>query len=297
MNRKLIDELSFKLAECAQKSILYEAILTPKPGLVDAVDSGAHKDMDIYTFIDSSTSLFKGFYSYAKSGLTCTQDEKELFKIIRDIGIIVEKDMFKATDNVNTHKGINFSLGIVVAATGYYLRYLDKEQIDHFKPEDTLHILNIVERMTEGLVKNDFRDLDKKEKLTNGERIYLEKGFSGIRGEVERGFPTVVNISLPRLRFLSNNNIKKDRLLLDVLFHIMSVSIDSNVINRGGFNTLEFVNEEALKFIEEGIIYQENYQEKIEVLNNVFIEKNISPGGAADLLAITIFFALLESIL
>lgn len=297
MNRKLVDELSFKLAEYAQKSILYEAILTPKPGLVDAVDSGAHKDMDIYTFIDSSTSLFKGFYSYAKLGLTCKQDEKELFVKIRNIGIIAEKDMFKATDNVNTHKGINFSLGIVIAATGYYLKDMYKEQVNNFKPDDTLQILKIVKRMTEGLVKNDFRDLDQKEKLTNGEKIYLEKGFSGIRGEVEGGFPTVFNTSLPRLRFLSNNDIKKDRLLLDVLFHIMSVSIDSNVINRGGFETLEFVNEEALKFIEDGIIYQDNYQEKIEELNNVFIEKNISPGGAADLLAITIFFAFLESIL
>jgi len=297
MNRKLIDELSFKLAEYAQKSILYEAILTPKPGLVDAVDSGAHKDMNIYTFIDSSTSLFKGFYLYAKSGLTCKLDEKELFKEIRAIGNIVEKDMFKATDNVNTHKGINFSLGIVVAATSYYLKDADKVQINNLKPDDTLHILKIVERMTEGLVKNDFRDLDKKEKLTNGEKIYLEKGFSGIRGEVEEGFPTVFSISLPRLRFLSDNNIKKDRMLLDVLFHIMSVSVDSNVINRGGFKALEFVNEETLKFIEYGIIYQDNYQEKIKELNNVFIEKNISPGGAADLLAITIFFALLESIL
>jgi triphosphoribosyl-dephospho-CoA synthase len=77
----------------------------------------------------------------------------------------------------------------------------------------------------------------------------------------------------------------------------MSVSIDSNVINRGGFEALEFVTEQAQKLIQDGIIYQENYQEKIEELNTVFIEKNISPGGAADLLSVTIFFALLESIL
>jgi triphosphoribosyl-dephospho-CoA synthase len=151
--------------------------------------------------------------------------------------------------------------------------------------------------MTEGLVKNDFRDLDKKEKLTNGERIYLEKGFSGIRGEVESGFPTVLNIALPRLRFLSKSSVSKDKILLDVLFHIMSVSIDSNVVNRGGFEALEFVNEQAQKLIKDGIIYQENYQEIIEELNTVFIEKNLSPGGAADLLSVTIFFALLESIL
>jgi triphosphoribosyl-dephospho-CoA synthase len=297
MNRELTEVLSFQIAEYAQKSILYEAILTPKPGLVDAADSGAHKDMNIYTFIDSSVSLFKGFYCYAQAGLTWERDEKALFKEIRGIGTIAEKDMFKATDHINTHKGINFSLGIVIAATGYYLKTMGKEQLNNLEPEDTLHILKIVEKMTEGLVKNDFRNLDKKAKLTNGERIYLEKGLSGIRGEVEGGFPTVLNIALPRLRFLSKGSISKEKILIDVLFHIMSVSIDSNVINRGGFEALEFVTEQAQKLIQDGIIYQENYQEKIVELNAVFIEKNISPGGAADLLSVTIFFALLESIL
>lgn len=297
MNRKLIDELSFRLAEYAQKSILYEAVLTPKPGLVDAIDSGAHKDMNIYTFIDSSANLFKGFYLYAKAGLTCKHDEKELFKRIRNIGIIVEKYMFKATNNINTHKGINFSLGIVIAAAGYYLKDMDKEHIDNFKADDTLQILKIVEMMAEGLVENDFKDLHKKTKLTNGERIFLEKGFSGIRGEVESGFPTVYNVSLQRIRFLSNNNMSKDRILSDVLFHIMSVSMDSNVVNRGGFEALEFVQKQSRKFIDDKIIYQENYKEKIQELNSVFIDKNISPGGAADLLSVTIFFALLESVL
>lgn len=297
MNRKQVDELSHKLAEYAQRSILYEATLTPKPGLVDAIDSGAHKDMNIYTFIDSSVNLYKGFYLYAKAGLICKQGEKELFKEIRNIGVIVEKDMFNATHNINTHKGINFSLGIVVAAAGYYVQKMDKKQINDFNEYDILQILKIVGIMAEGLVENDFKDLHKKAKLTNGERLYLEKGFSGIRGEVESGFPTIYNVSLPRIRFLLNNNISKDRLLLDVLFHIMSVSMDSNVVNRGGFEALDFVQKQAQKFINEKIIYQENYEEKIQELNSVFVQKNISPGGAADLLSVTIFFALLESVI
>lgn len=297
MNKKLIDTFSFKLAEYAQKSILYEAILTPKPGLVDAVDSGAHKDMNIYTFIDSSVNLFQGFYLYSKAGLSCKLDEKELFKTIRKIGILVEKEMFKATNNINTHKGINFSLGILVAATGYYFKDKSINKFTDFKKDDTISILEIVKNMTEGLVKNDLRNLDKKENLTNGEKIFLEKGFSGIRGEVENGFPTVFNIALPRMRLLSKNNISHDRILLDVLFHIMSASIDSNVINRGGFQALEFVNEQSQLFINDGSVYQENYKNKIENLNSIFIDKNISPGGAADLLSVTIFFALLESIL
>ena len=34
-------------------------------------------------------------------------------------------------------------------------------------------------------------DLDKKKELTNGERMYLQYGITGIRGEAEKGYPVV----------------------------------------------------------------------------------------------------------
>ncbi len=294
---KNIDNLSFRLAEYAQRSILYEAVLTPKPGLVDAVNTGAHNDMDIFTFIDSSSNLFKGFYLYAKAGLECKGSEKELFSSIRKIGIDVEKEMFSATKNINTHKGINFSMGIVLAAAGYYLRDKDIDEHVILSYSDTTEILNTVRIMTEGLVKRDFENIRKKEKLTHGEKLYVEKGFSGIRGEAESGFPTVEKTSLPRLRELSHRNMSMEQKLLDVLFHLMSISDDSNIVNRGGLEALEFVKAISHEFLEIGIIYEDGFREKIHEMNNLFVEKNISPGGAADLLSITIFFGLLESVL
>jgi triphosphoribosyl-dephospho-CoA synthase len=293
---KNVENLSFRFAEYAQRSILYEAVLTPKPGLVDAVDTGSHNDMDIFTFIDSSSNLFKGFYLYAKAGFLCEGSEKELFSSIRKIGIEVEKEMFKATKNINTHKGINFSMGIVLAAAGYYLRnkHIDEDVI--LSSLDTSEILNTVRIMTDGLVKRDFENIRKKEKLTYGERLYLEKGFSGIRGEAERGFPIVEQISLPRLRELKYRNMNREQKLLDVLFHIMSVSDDSNIVNRGGLEALEFVKTASREFLESGIINEDGYSEKILEMNKLFVEKNISPGGSADLLSITIFFGMLESV-
>lgn len=290
------DNLSFKLAEYAQRSILYEAVLTPKPGLVDAVDKGSHRDMDIFTFIDSSSNLFRGFYLYAKAGLSCEGSEKELFSSIRKIGIEVEKEMFKATKKINTHKGINFSMGIVLAAAGYYLRDKDFDEDVTLAPSDTAGILKIVRIMTEGLVKSDFENIGKKEKLTHGERLYVEKGFSGIRGEAEMGFPTVEHTSLPRLRELKHEKISREQKLLDVLFHLMSVSDDSNIVNRGGLEALEYVKSISRGALEERIIHEEGFREKILEMNNLFIEKNISPGGSADLLSITIFLGLLESV-
>lgn len=293
---KNIDKISFKFAEYAQRAILYEAVLTPKPGLVDAVNTGSHHDMDIFTFIDSSSNLFKGFYLYAKAGLECTGSEKELFSAIRKIGIQVEKDMFKATKNINTHKGINFSMGIVLAAAGYYLRDKDIDENIILAPSDTDKILNTVRVMTEGLVKSDFENIKKKEKLTHGERLYVEKGFSGIRGEAERGFPTVEKTSLPRLREIGHSDMSMEQKLLDVLFHLMSISDDSNIINRGGLEGLEFVKSVSKEFLMTGIIFEDGFREKIQEMNNLFVEKNISPGGSADLLSITIFFGMLESV-
>lgn len=299
MNTITIDKLSLKFAEYAQKSILYEAVLTPKPGLVDAVDPGSHKDMNVFTFLDSSTSLFKSFYDYAKEGFVCEQDEQGLFNEIRKIGINAENSMFEATKNINTHKGINFSLGIILAATGYYFKNtnFDVDVINKFNEQNSMQIINVVKNMTKDLVKNDFKNLHKKEHLTNGEKLYLKTGFSGIRGEVENGFPTIFEIALPRLRHVSNMNISMDRKLLDVLFHIMQNTSDSNVVNRGGLEALNFVKQESSKFVENNNIFKENYKEKIEEMNKLFIKKNISPGGSADLLSVTIYFAMLESLL
>jgi len=260
------------------------------------VNTGSHHDMDIFTFIDSSSNLFKGFYLYAKAGLECTGSEKVLFSAIRKIGIQVEKDMFKATKNINTHKGINFSMGIVLAAAGYYLRDKDIDENTILAPSDTDEILNTVRVMTEGLVKSDFENIKKKEKLTHGERLYVEKGFSGIRGEAERGFPTVEKTSLPRLREIGHSDMSMEQKLLDVLFHLMSISDDSNIINRGGLEGLEFVKSVSKEFLMTGIIFEDGFREKIQEMNNLFVEKNISPGGSADLLSITIFFGMLESV-
>ncbi len=294
-----IIKLCIELAEIAQRSILYEAVLTPKPGLVDSVDQGSHKDMNVFTFLDSSASMFHSFYNYAFAGLTCEHDEKWLFSYIRGVGKQAEQLMFKATKNINTHKGINFSLGLILAATGYYFQKSRIKDLRFFSAMDSLNIANLAKSMTAGLVENDFKHIHAKEKenLTNGEKLYLKTGFAGIRGEAEAGFPAVFDLALPRLRHTSKLNISLERKLLDVLFHIMMNTSDSNVINRGGEEALSFVKSEASKFVENDAIFKDNYKEKIEALNEIFKIRNISPGGSADLLSLTVYFALLESLI
>jgi len=52
-----MNELLVEIAGQAEKALLYEVALTPKPGLVDRNNSGAHSDMDFFTFLDSIVSL------------------------------------------------------------------------------------------------------------------------------------------------------------------------------------------------------------------------------------------------
>ncbi|API90211.1 triphosphoribosyl-dephospho-CoA synthase CitG [Marinilactibacillus sp. 15R] len=289
-----------KLGRYAQQAVLYEAVLEPKPGLVDSIDNGSHKDMDIFTFIDSASSLYSGFVEFAMNGFNHTGDARSLFTKIRKTGIEIEKNMFKVTNGINTHKGIIFSMGIVISAVAFSLKNYQKttvKELPVLKPTEVEIVFSTIQKMTEGLVSKDFSALETKEILTNGEKLYIEFGFLGIRGEAEAGFPTVKNV-LPKLRkgsFRKPAHSTKD-IYLDILFILMSDVQDSTVVSRGGIEALEYVKQTARIFLENGGMQQHNAIEKIININERFRERWISPGGSADLLAITILFIKLENI-
>lgn len=287
-----------QLAIYAQQAVLYEAVLFPKPGLVDSVNSGSHNDMDIYTFMDSGSSLYKGFYEFALQGLSWEGSPKKLFEKIRPIGTDLEKQMLKETKNINTHKGIIFSMGIFLAATGLILqRDLNNlDELPTFLQKNTDEIFNIIKGMTKGLVAKDFKNVHKKSVLTHGEKLYIKYGFTGIRGEAQAGYPIIQNQIMLRMRSQSRKENLKFR-LLEILFLLMSTIEDSNVVHRGGLEALGLVKKEATTFIANNTLAQSNAIEEIEKMNDLFVEKHISPGGSADLLIISIFLGKLEKIL
>ncbi len=57
-----------KLAQQAQLALLYEVTCLNKPGLVDPVDAGAHQDMDVFTFLESSVVLTPYFETFVQAG-------------------------------------------------------------------------------------------------------------------------------------------------------------------------------------------------------------------------------------
>ncbi len=57
------------ISQLALKALLYEVSLSPKPGLVDRFDNGAHDDMSFMTFIDSMIALSPFFRLISKQVL------------------------------------------------------------------------------------------------------------------------------------------------------------------------------------------------------------------------------------
>lgn len=280
-------------ASLAQRSILYEVSTTPKPGLVDRENSGSHKDMDFFTFMASSSALYRGLYECAECGFEFSEsDNINLIDKLRIPGIQCEKEMFKATDGVNTHKGIIFSLGILCAAAGKSYREFGAE---NYNAET---ICEKVKEIAIDITARDFKEIKQKKLLTHGEMLYKKYGFKGIRGEVESGFATVRKSAVPILRYwYSNKTLSMNDIFLQVLINLMAESEDTNVIIRGGVESLIYTKTVSKEFLQSGGMKQPYAKEKLEQMNRNFVEKNISPGGAADLLAVSIFFGLMEGII
>lgn len=284
-----------QIIACAEKALLYEVATTPKPGLVDRRDNGAHEDMDFFTFLDSIRALSPFFDNYFYAGYFHNDTLPELFGRIRKIGKKAETSMLAATNSINTHKGANFSFAIVLAATGFYSRQnMPCSQSPAFiTKDDTSRILEIAAEMCQGLVTKDFAGLEAKVELSYGEKLFLEHGLTGIRGEAEAGYPALDRIVLPYFR--ENRQQNQEQLCLNGLVLLMSAVEDGNIIHRGGIEAWQQVKAETCLMTQRRLS-EEPLRAWLTEYNRELIKRRLSPGGAADLLALAIFFALLEGI-
>lgn len=269
------------------EAMLLEANCAPAPGLVDRFNSGAHNDMDIYTFIKSSVALSPYMHNFVYTGYMHKGALDTLLAFIRPLGIEAEAAMFKATKGVNTQKGLIFLMGILCAAAGYVYR---KYNII----KSTL-VFDAVKIMCQGLVAKELGNLPHDRKLTSGERLYHQYGIRGIRGELEDGLPIIQDIALPAYKKAISLGATDDALLIYTLLSIMTATEDTTIINRHDQDTLIMVQKSAKKLLSNDDILQLDGFDAVKDLDRQFIEQWISPGGSADLLAATHFLYVLEN--
>lgn len=256
------DFLARKISARSVRALLLEAALFPKPGLVTPFDNGSHKDMNFELLVKSAFALEEGFFNCARAGLVWERAVSDVLSSLREIGMEAEKKMYGATNGVNTHKGALFLHGLLCASLG--ILNAKTSEITAAQTAKTAG------EIVAGIV---------------GREANKKRGGSGARGEAESGF----RLTLRALESLTEKfKTKKTReALIETLLWIISENTDTNIIARGGAAGLKLAQNAAKKILSpEG----GNKMNAIRTMEKNFAEKNLSPGGSADILSATLFF-------
>lgn len=252
-----------QIAAKARQALEREVLLTPKPGLVDAANNGAHTDMSKDTFLRSAAALEPWLLRMAERGKASLEESPaQLLATLRPMGLRAEEDMYAATEGVNTHKGALFSLGLLCAACGR----LEAQN----RPLTAENLCDLAAQMTAGITAREMGATD-----THGLKAHAAYGAKGVRGEAESGFSSVRELALPYLKQENGSYLA----LLNLMAHVR----DTNVLHRAGEVGLQWLQSRANVLLDDFSI------PALEQLDRECIERNISPGGCADLLAIAFF--------
>ena len=272
--------ISKKLIEIINRSLLYEVSLSPKPGLVDFNSVGSHTDMNYFSFINSTSALSPYWNDVISAGWDFDSNLDKALSQIRNIGLRAEQAMFISTNGVNTQKGLVFLMSI----SAFAISYLLKNKIDL----SNKNTQNCIKKICNNIVYNE---LEVNDAIidTHGENTYDKYGKkgAGARFEAQEGFPVVFEYSLPFLMSnagsLNINNIEQTKNTLHKTLYLIIANLsDSNILHRKGevvannFKTIaskvfngEISNEAAIQYCD---------------------KESISPGGSADMLAISLFY-------
>ncbi|WJV62022.1 triphosphoribosyl-dephospho-CoA synthase CitG [Pectobacteriaceae bacterium CE70] len=267
---------------CVSQALLNEVILTPKPGLVDKRNCGAHDDMNLELFVRSTEAIIGWMPNFYDMGwFSADIDAERILQMLRPIGFACEEAMFSATKGVNTHKGAIFAFGLLCAAAGrlHALR----------QPVDQNSLCGVVARFCCNLVQREL--VNNTEPRSKGERLFKQYGLSGARGEAESGFLTVRAHALPTYLRLLKENVPSDVALLQTLLHLYARNDDTNLVGRGGMNGLGFVQQHAQYLLWGGGAVSVPGRQALYAFDDELIRRHLSPGGSADLLAVTLFLS------
>lgn len=266
------------IADLAHQAMLIEVYTTPKPGLVDRANNGSHKDMTVETFERSANAIHPWLKLFVQTGQKHVRHPiSTLLTELRPCGIACERDMFRATAGINTHKGMLFSMALICSATGLLWQQGQPLTVDR--------ICYTVAQATQDIVNRELAA--NKTPKTAGERFYHQHGLSGVRGEVESGFATIRHHALPAYLKALEAGADRNQALLETLLVLLAYNQDTNLVSRGGLAGLSFVQQQARSILTTTTMLSEERLLALELLDQQCIEKNLSPGGSADLLAIT----------
>ena len=322
--------LPYIIAHLATQALQAELDTTPKPGLVDKDNNGAHRDMDHALMQLSINTLHPYFVRLAFLGFA---DTLPSHTVIRDAGIEAEKAMLEATNGVNTHKGALFSMGLAVVAAAYEEKKAaankevrgkeerEKEREKEEREDSQVSLENLAPleslasplsslQLTIKALAASFPDTSG----THGSKAkQLSNGTTTIKGALDNAREGYEKLFAEWLPFYNERRKSHDaHALHKTLLRIMCDLDDTNVIYRTNVVTAEEVKQEAralLASFEEAYAAEDKekcasaIEEKcasaellaLKDMDRRYTERNISPGGAADMLSLTVFIGSIQT--
>jgi triphosphoribosyl-dephospho-CoA synthase len=273
------------LARLATTALIEEAQLTPKPALVDRRGSGAHHDLDLDTMLRSAHALEPTFEALSRAARHSTPSAT-LRAELAQIGRAGEHTMMEATGGSNAHRGAIWIVGLLVAGAA-----LVDSRAPVAKGTAAFDLAATVCALAAQIAC--FPDRFAAPSDSHGERARQRYQVGGARREAQDGFPHVIAIGLPALFKARANGAPEDAARVDALLAIMTSLDDTCLLHRAGLPGLQAGQQGACRVLELGGSSTFDGRAALAELDHTLLSLNASPGGAADLLAATLFIDML----
>jgi triphosphoribosyl-dephospho-CoA synthase len=258
------------IARCAANALTEELATYPKPGLVSFVDQGSHPDMDAECFLASIAAIQPYFGEMAEAGATgCSLLD------LQRIGIAAEESMLEATGGKNTHRGAIYCLGLLTAAAG-------KQMAD----ADFLGLS--LGRIVAESWGDEILLPDSLLQTSRGLEMCHRYKLGGVRGEAKKGFPSIFKAGLPAFQSALLST-KSETARVQAFFAILEVCEDTTLLNRGGYSGWKYAQTQVRRFLQQGGVASPDWKILAEEIHGEFVGRHLTAGGAADLLAATLF--------
>lgn len=267
----LISQKGERIAKYAHQALLGELATHPKPGLVSHSSQGSHPDLVAMDFLVSAGALEPFFKAFVQAGFDAVS-----FQDLQKIGIEAEAAMLEATGGKNTHRGAIFCLGFLCAAAGRRL-----------VTQGTQSLGTLAAASWGADIPSD------EYAVSNGAQVCRRYHLGGIRKEARLGFPTVYRLGLESFR-RAIAKLSRNAACVQTFFTLLAITEDTTLWHRGGAEGASFARERATAFLKTGGVYAKGWERLAETIHEQFIERNLTAGGSADLLAVTLFLHELE---
>ncbi len=278
--KKPLNDTTLDITQSVLQGCLFEVSVFPKPGLVTPISTGSHNDMNYFTFMQSSSAIYPCFILSSLAGQQHTNSLPELLNRIRPYGVKFEARLLSSTNQINTQRGILFLGSILCAAMGY---------LSQRKTTYTADLISfVVAQMTQGICQRELTNLSKHDTETSGEILFEKYGLKGIRGEVESGLSTVIQFGLPALKNALDSNHSLNDSMLHCLISLMCYTQDSTIVWRSDLEMLKTLQNKAQSILDKGSLFTVEGSYELNELSKFCECNRLSPGGSADLLAISV---------